>query len=168
MNILIALYPLFRPKDDLSDIPLTPSQRALLGLDPTSTPPATPGTQYITPPRYRLSSGSRQASPVSRGSSPLSASGGLSSSGRRASMGASFSPTASPLFQKAVTNGNRERRQSFGSSSLASSSPFKDSTLSVSRGPATPSPVGGKRTSLGLSNKWLYEKNRKLSGNGVF
>lgn len=172
MNIFVALYPLFRPKDDLSDIPLTPSQRALLGLDPTVTPPATPGTQYITPPRYRLSSASRQASPASRGTSPLPASGPLSS-GRRASMGASFSPSASPLFQKAVTSGNREsvRRQSFGSPSpLSSSSPFRDSlSSSIGRGPASPSPVGSKRSSLGLSNKWLYEKSsRRLSGNAVF
>lgn len=160
VNVVAAIYPLFRPKDDLSDIPLTPTQRALLGLDPRSTPPATPGTQYITPPRYRLSSGSRAGSPASRNTSPLSASG--SPAGRRAS----FSPTtASPLFQKAVANGTREggRRQSIGSSSLSSS--FRDS--GIGRLPASPSPVG-KGGKLGLSNKWLYEKSRRHSaGNGL-
>lgn len=166
MNILIALYPLFGPKDDLSDIPLTPTQRALLGLDPTATPPATAGTEYVTPPRYRLSAGSRQASPASRSTSPLSANGTVSG---RNSTGPSFSPSPSPLFQKAVTNGSREngRRSSIGSSSsLGSSSLFGDSTFS--RAPATPSPVERKRSSLGVSNKWLYEKSRRLSaGSGV-
>jgi len=160
VNIITALYPLFRPKDDLVDIPLTPSQRSLLGLDPRSTPPATPGTQYITPPRYRLSA-SRVPSPGSRPSSPLSI-------GENSSMRASsFSPSASPLFQKAIVNGNKAtgRRLSIGSSSLNLS--FKDST--GMRTPASPSPVGSKGGSLGLSNKWLYEKSRRHSaGNGLF
>ncbi|KAJ5104751.1 hypothetical protein NUU61_002098 [Penicillium alfredii] len=159
-NILMALYPLFRPKDDLSDIPLTPTQRALLGLDPTATPPLTPGTTYVTPPRYRLST-SRKASPVSMpSSSPLSASASFSE--RRVSSGTPFSPASSPLLHKAVSNGGREtgRRQSFGSSSpLARRSSFGESSM----GPSTPSPLGGKRVSLGLSNKWLYERSRRLS-----
>ncbi|KAF4264036.1 hypothetical protein KXV68_006322 [Aspergillus fumigatus] len=150
LNILVALYPLFRPKDDLSDIPLTPTQRSLLGLDPSATPPLTPGTTYITPPRYRLSA-SRTATPASKGaSSPLSGSAGLS--GRRLSSGASFSPSTSPLLYKAVSNGGKEsgRRPSFGSSSTFSrSSLFGESSI----GPASPSPVGGKRANLGLSNK---------------
>lgn len=167
-NILMALYPLIRPKDNLSDIPLTPTQRALLGLDPSATPPPTPGSTYITPPKYRLS-GSRAASPASRGASPLSTS--ASASGRRVSSGALFSPSTSPLLHKAVSNGGRDsgRRPSFGSPSpLGRSSPFRESTfressLGSSMGPATPSPVGGKRVSIGLSNKWLYERSRRLS-----
>ncbi|GKZ66858.1 hypothetical protein AnigIFM50267_000946 [Aspergillus niger] len=47
LNILIALYPLFRPKDNFSDIPLTPTQRSLLGLDPSATQSLTPGTTYV-------------------------------------------------------------------------------------------------------------------------
>ncbi|EAW12677.1 putative nuclear pore complex component [Aspergillus clavatus NRRL 1] len=161
LNILIALYPLFRPKDTISDIPLTPTQRSLLGLDPSATPPLTPGTTYITPPRYRLSA-SRTASPASASKGPssaLSVSTGLS--GRRPSAGASFSPSTSPLLYKAVSNGNRDngRRPSFGSSSLSRSSLFGESSI----GPASPSPVGGKRVNLGLSNKWLYERSRRLS-----
>ncbi|KAJ5089123.1 hypothetical protein N7532_007807 [Penicillium argentinense] len=131
-NIFIALYPLFRRKDDFSDIPLTPNQRALLGLDPNATPPATPGTTYVTPPRYRVST-SRKASPASANghspSSPLSATPGLS--GRRVSSGP-FSPASSPLFHKAVSNENvargSVRRQSIGSSSpLARSNSFSNS-----------------------------------------
>ncbi|KAJ5177151.1 uncharacterized protein N7482_003028 [Penicillium canariense] len=164
-NILLALYPLFKPKDDLSDIPLTPTQRALLGLDPTATPPITPGTTYVTPPRYRLST-SRQASPVSASRqtiSPLSSTPAYTD--RRVSSGTPFSPASSPLFHKAVANGGREssRRQSFGSSSpLARSNSLGESTMS-SLGPSTPSPLNGKRRSLGLSNKWLYERSRRLS-----
>ncbi|CAL00277.1 hypothetical protein AnigIFM60653_003101 [Aspergillus niger] len=188
LNILIALYPLFRPKDNFSDIPLTPTQRSLLGLDPSATQSLTPGTTYVTPPRYRLSA-SRNASPASRSGSPLSASAGAS--GHRLSSGPSFSPSPSPLLHKVVTNGSKEsgRRPSFGSSSplgrSSSFSPFKESsfkestfkdststfresTMSTFSGmssiaPATPSPVGGKRVSLGLSNKWLYERSRRLS-----
>ncbi|GAT19707.1 LEA domain protein [Aspergillus luchuensis] len=188
LNILVALYPLFRPKDNFSDIPLTPTQRSLLGLDPSATQSFTPGTTYVTPPRYRLSA-SRNASPASRSGSPLSASAGAS--GHRLSSGPSFSPSPSPLLHKVVTNGSKEsgRRPSFGSSSplgrSSSFSPFKESsfkestfkdststfresTMSTFSGmssiaPATPSPVGGKRVSLGLSNKWLYERSRRLS-----
>lgn len=159
LNIFLALYPLYRPKDDLSDIPLTPTQRALLGLDPTATPPATPGTAYVTPPRYRMST-SRKASPASRQTSPLSATPTLSE--RRVSSGPSFSPASSPLFHKAVANGGRDtgRRQSFGSSSpLGRSNSFGESSI----GPSTPSPLGGKRASLGVSNRWLYERSRRLS-----
>ncbi|CRG87298.1 hypothetical protein PISL3812_04315 [Talaromyces islandicus] len=157
VNIITALYPLFRPKDDLSDIPLTPTQRALLGLDPSSTPPVTPGTLYATPPRYRLASGSRAGSPSSRNTSPVSGTGSPTP------RSASYSPTpTSPLFQKAFANGNREsgRRQSFGSSSFNSS--LRESTLSAL--PSTPSPLANKGNKLGLSNKWLYEKSRRHSG----
>ncbi|KAJ5381871.1 Nuclear pore complex component [Penicillium cataractarum] len=173
-NILLALYPLFKPKDDLSDIPLTPTQRALLGLDPGAAPPATPGTTYVTPPRYRLST-SRKASPVSasrQATSPLSSTPTYTD--RRVSSGTPFSPASSPLFNKAVATGGREsgRRLSIGSSSpLARSNSFGESTLSnmstmsgmSSIGPSTPSPLSGKRRSLGVSNKWLYERSRRLS-----
>jgi len=158
INIVVALLPLFRPKDNLADIPLTPTQRALLGLDPSSTPPVTPGTQYITPPKYRLSSPARTASPGSRNASPNSANGG--STGYRTS----YSPTNSPLFHKAMSNGSREggRRQSFSSSSMVS--PLRDSV--ISRLPTSPSTSGSKASNLGLNNKWLYEKGRGTSGNG--
>ncbi|KAJ5786389.1 uncharacterized protein N7503_011601 [Penicillium pulvis] len=178
-NILLALYPLFRPTDNLSDIPLTPTQRALLGLDPTATPPLTPGTTYVTPPRYRVST-SRKGSPASQNGSPLSATPTFSE--RRVSSGTPFSPASSPLFHKAVATGGRDtgRRPSFGSSSpLGRSNSFSNSlgnSLGTSMGnsfgnsfgesslgPSTPSPLAGKRTSLSVSNKWLYERTRRLS-----
>ena len=56
-NIGTALFPLVQRKDEMLDIPLTPGQRALLGLDPSATPPLTPGQQYVTPPRYQRSRG---------------------------------------------------------------------------------------------------------------
>ena len=161
VNILTALYPLFRPKDDLSDIPLTPTQRSLLGLNPSAGPPVTPGTQYATPPRYRVVSGSRAGSPASRGSSPLA-------SGSPVTRQPSYSPTTtSPLFQKAMAPGSRDgaRRQSFGSSTLNAS--LRESS-SLTALPSTPTPSAGKGNKLGLSNKWLYEKSRRHSaGNSL-
>ncbi|KAF9250573.1 hypothetical protein LCP9604111_3475 [Penicillium roqueforti] len=162
-NVIVALSPLFRPTDDLSDIPLTPTQRSLLGLDPAATPPATPGTVFVTPPRYRLSS--RKASPASRQPSPISANASFSE--RRSSISTPFSPVSSPLLYKAMSNGGREsiQRQSFGSSSpLTRSNSFGESTMSM--GPGTPSPLMGKRGSLGVKNKWLYERSRRLSASG--
>ncbi|EEH05437.1 conserved hypothetical protein [Histoplasma capsulatum G186AR] len=171
LNIVVALYPLYRPKDDLSDIPLTPSQRSLLGLDPSHSAPATPGTKYVTPPRYRLSSGSRTASPISPSSSPLSGRSGSQSTGKSQD-GFPYSPSPSPLFHKAMGNGTKEvqRRQSFGSPSPLGRSSFRE--RSVFRVPSTPSPSGkgngngnGKSTNTVLTNKWLYEKTRSMSPN---
>ncbi|KAL5051183.1 hypothetical protein BDW71DRAFT_172463 [Aspergillus fruticulosus] len=157
-NILVALYPLVRPKDEMPDIPLTPTQRALLGLNPSATSSPAPATSYATPPKYRVS-GSRAGSPASHSGSPLSAS--ASASSLRFSSSTPFSPSPSPLLHKIVSNGGREnvRRPSFGSSSPLRTSPFKESIAL----PATPSPAGGKRGSLGVSNKWLYERSRRPS-----
>ncbi|KAL2366418.1 hypothetical protein RJZ56_000677 [Blastomyces dermatitidis] len=169
VNIALALYPLYRPKDNLSDIPLTPSQRSLLGLDPSHSAPATPGTNYITPPRYRLSSGSRTASPISPSSLPISGLSGSQSTGKSQD-GAPYSPSPSPLFHKAMGNGTKEvrRRQSFGSPSPLGRSTFREGR--VLRVPSTPSPSGngngngnGKNTNAVLTNKWLYEKTRSMS-----
>ncbi|TPX08228.1 uncharacterized protein E0L32_001876 [Thyridium curvatum] len=161
VNIALALLPLVRRQDDLSDIPLTPSQRKLLGLPPSSAP-ATPGSVYSTPPRYSRTpslSGSI-GSNKSYTSSPLSGRGSPGPSSSRIN-GSPFSPVASPLFQKAV---NGPRRSSFGSPSplppSSSGGLFPDA-------PGTPSPSGtGKRSSVGLNNKWLYERGRKGSGSG--
>ncbi|KAG9739140.1 hypothetical protein KCU73_g9558, partial [Aureobasidium melanogenum] len=38
LNISLALMPLFRPKDEMTDIPLTREQRQLLGLTPQNLP----------------------------------------------------------------------------------------------------------------------------------
>ncbi|OAX84424.1 hypothetical protein ACJ72_01202 [Emergomyces africanus] len=169
VNIVVALYPLYRPKDDLSDIPLTPSQRSLLGLDPSNSAPVTPGTKYITPPRYRLSSGSRKASPISTSPSPLSGRSGSQSTGM-SQEGNLYSPSPSPLFHKAMGNGTQEvrRRQSFGSPSPLGRSNLREG--SVLRVPSTPNPSGngsstgnGNNANVVLTNKWLYEKTRSMS-----
>ncbi|KAH6626424.1 nuclear pore complex component-domain-containing protein [Chaetomium sp. MPI-SDFR-AT-0129] len=185
-NIGIALLPLWRPKDDLSDIPLTPAQRKLLGLPPSGQPP-TPNSAYSTPPRYSrtpsLAGSPAAASIKSYTSSPLSnlasPSPGQYPSPRFGNNGNnnnispskyapgqspySYSPSpsnVSPLLQKATAAGGR--RSSFGSTS-----PLNASTSSsvFGEGPATPTPAG-KRSSVGLNSKWLYAKGRRSSGNG--
>lgn len=172
-NIGIACLPLIRQKDDMSDIPLTAAQRKLLGLPPSSRPEA-PDTVYSTPPRYsRTPSIAGSTGKASPSSSPLSAGG--SPSGSRVN-GSPYSPVASPLLQKAV--GYNGRRSFSG----GSGSPHNTSTLGASTSgasvlgasfnssvfsepPATPSPPGGKRISVGLNNKWLYERSRRSSNN---
>lgn len=150
-NILVALLPLLRPKDDISDIPLTPAQRKLLGLPPSSTP-ATPGSAYITPPRFARSSTPLSGSPTSLYSkSPASGRESPATPGR----GSSFSPNASPLLHKAM-GGFNARRTSYGSLSPLGPGPQKG----WSEAPSTPSPSSAKGVSVGLNNKWLYEKGR--------
>ncbi|KAI9850954.1 MAG: hypothetical protein M1838_004739 [Thelocarpon superellum] len=166
-NIAAALAPLARRKDDLSDIPLTPPQRALLGLDPRASSPVTPGSTYITPPRYHRSSTPGSGTPGSRassyGSSPLS---GKGSPANAASPGGSpYSPMASPLLQKAVAGGSRDltRRNSYASPSPLGAN-ATGNNASVMGLPATPSPSSGKRASVGLNSRWLYERGRASPG----
>ncbi|KAJ4519165.1 hypothetical protein HRR83_004818 [Exophiala dermatitidis] len=140
-NIILLLrpaIPYIAKKDQINDIPLTPSQRLLLGLDPSVPPSPASGGSYITPPRYRRASGSATGTPTpnsigsdrqSISSSPLSTSRlgfSPSQSQRRSVSGAAaaaaatttFSPSGSPLFHKAVSNQNPEfgvsARSSFG------------------------------------------------------
>jgi nucleoporin POM34 len=71
MNLLTSLrpaIPYLSTPDNIEDIPLTPSQRSLLGLPPskTSTPTGSPlatGSAYITPPRYQRRPSSTASSP---------------------------------------------------------------------------------------------------------
>lgn len=155
-NTVVAILPLFRKKDDLSDIPLTPGQRKLLGLAPSSNPP-TPGSQYATPPRYTRTSTPLSGSPGSRGSysnSPLSASGNTP--------GSSFSPVSSPLLQKTLAGAvNGGRRSSWGTPSPLGPGA---SRTALPEPPGTPSPLAAKGASVGLNNRWLYEKGRRNSG----
>lgn len=158
-NTVVAFLPVFRKKDDLSDIPLTPGQRNLLGLEPSSRPP-TPGSQYVTPPRYAKVSTPLSGSPSRRGSysnSPLSASGSPSAS--------PFSPSTSPLLHKTMAGGglNGGRRSSYGTPSPLG---FGATRMNLPETPSTPSPLAGKGSSVGLNNRWLYEKGRRDSGNG--
>lgn len=165
-NITLAILPLVQGRDNLIDIPLTPSQRALLGLDPNATPPMTPGTQYITPPRYPRSSTPRSGTPGSRSSSvadsPLSRKD--SPSFGKQGIDSPFSPSASPLWQKAV-GGARDsgRRHSYGSPSLLGPS-GSGKEMSVLGAPNTPSPSTGRGASVALNSRWLYERGRASPG----
>ncbi|KZF20293.1 hypothetical protein L228DRAFT_249964 [Xylona heveae TC161] len=158
-NISVAVYPLFRRKDELADIPLTPSQRALLGLNPNSGSPATTPDQYITPPRYRRSSTPRSGSPVSGSStyssSPLSGRASLNAAG------SSYSPSPSPLLQKAVSSGQRNlnRRSSYGTGSPFGVSFNGKESLGFGVS-SSPSPTIGKGASVPLNSRWLYERGR--------
>jgi len=160
-NIWTAVSPLFRAPDNLPDIPLTPTQRSLLGLDPNATPPHTPGTTYITPPRYPRSvsdtpksrSSSATGSPSSRSGSPLL---GKTQNGTAESP---YSQNTSPLWQKAV-GGRETRRHRYALASplgLGGSGMGKESVYNI---PSTPSPTGGKG-SIPLNSKWLFEKGRR-------
>ena len=159
LNIVSACLPLMRREDDLADIPLTPAQRKLLGLPQTSAPP-TPDAKFSTPPRYSRtpsiagsvgSRGSYTSSPLSGRGSPALQGGGS---------GSPYSPMGSPLYKKGLDLSTNGRRSSFGSPS-----PFAASTsTNLFSDPGSPSPSGGKRTSVGLNSKWLYERGRRSSG----
>ncbi|RDL40942.1 Uncharacterized protein BP5553_00921 [Venustampulla echinocandica] len=157
-NVAVALLPLFRSTDPIQDIPLTPAQRKLLGLPPSSRP-ATPDTKYATPPRY-----SRTPTPLagSAGSNRNNSGSPLSGKGRESPLGGSlsgspFSPSASPLLQKAMAGGlNGTRRNSYGSSFGPGVSRISGLDL-----PATPTPKTG---TVGLNSKWLYDRERRNSG----
>ena len=163
-NIATALMPLARQKDEVTDIALTPSQRALLGLDPNATPPTTPGTQYVTPPRYPRSRTPINGTPASRGSSsansPRSRNGSPVSGGKQVN-DSFFSPSASPLW-RGMGGARGERRHSYGlASPLGLPSGSKEMSVFA---PSTPSPSGGKAVSVPLNSRWLYERGRSSSG----
>ena len=169
LNIAHALTPVispfFRGKDNLIDIDLTASQRSLLGLDPDATPPVTPNTRYVTPPKYARPSSSSRSSSLDRRissspvGSPLSRKGSPTA---RQSGDLSGSPSGSPLWHKVMEN-TESRRHSYGfSPSLGASSKDLSSFL-----PSTPSPTG-RATGVPISSKWIYEKGRSSSGSRGF
>ncbi|KAK4944361.1 hypothetical protein LTR10_016247 [Elasticomyces elasticus] len=193
-NIILLLRPVIpyiSKKDEIADIPLTPSQRSLLGLDPSGQPtpsPAGSSLTYITPPRYRRSSGSpsgtdRRSISANYSSSPLSTSRHTlgfsptpSQSMRRVEPGSAFSPSpvASPLFHKALNQSSQQSDIDFGVSTRSSLSgstgaglgrsqslrerPARESRESASPTPGTKSP----QVVPGLNYKWLYDKGRTL------
>lgn len=188
LSIGMACLPLVRSKDDLSDIPLTTAQRKLLGLEPSTAQP-TPDSAYSTPPRYN-----RTPSITSSVGKPGPTSPDFSASGSPDSLstlnGSPYSPAvsaASPLLQKVLRASSYGPQNSFKSSygpqspltasAYGSQSPLDASTSSFnlstgssifSEPPPTPSPIGGpmggKRISVGLNNKWLYDRSRRGSG----
>lgn len=123
-NLYFALKPVLpyvRKPDNLDDIALTPSQRALLGLPRSQSNTPASADSYITPPRYRRSSpspfvgppGSSSTNRATYSASPLSTSRytvgfsptpqQLSEKPSRRASGSPFSPS-SPLFTKAFLN----------------------------------------------------------------
>lgn len=169
-NGYFAIQPIlpFGRKDDFSDIPLTPRQRELMGLPPSSTPP-TPGSTYITPPRFvrntsrAVSATSSRAATV--GSSPLNYSlSGSPLSGsplRQGPFGSGGSFSGSPangLVRRATVAGGKRWSLGAGNSPLAG---MEESVF----GPSSPSPAGGQRgVSVALNNKWLYKRKHGSPG----
>ena len=77
------------------------------------------------------------------------------------------SSMGSPLYQKAVNGASATKRMSFGGNT-PSGSLFAESGFSSSSGaPSTPTPSTGK-ASVGLNNKWLYEKRRDSPRSNLF
>ena len=190
-NIVSNCFPLVRNKDDLSDIPLTPGQRRLLGLPPSSRPP-TPGSAYSTPPRFSRtpsvgSASSRRSfstSPASNRGSPVLGSGSLygtaNGNGNNGNFSGSFSGSvsgsggggfagigspSSPLLQKAMNGARRSSIGSLGSPTPSFGASLGASSLFVPDSPS-PNPAAGKRSSIGLNSKWLYEKGRERRASG--
>ena len=161
-NIFSAFLPLFRGEDELLDIPLTPSQRSLLGLDPRASPPASTGTEYVTPPRYPRSATPRSDTSVSHGNSPADSATSWNQSplaGRQVS--GSNSPIANGLWQKSLVGSKEMRKIGYGGPSPLGQSTSTD--LSLFAPPSTPSPLG-KGASVPLNSRWLYERGRSSSG----
>ena len=159
-NVMKALLPLLQGPDNLSDIDLTASQRALLGLDPNATPPVTPNTKYMTPPRYGRSTTPRTGTPGSRGSSPTGSPLAYKASPSSRPYRDSTSPQAAPTWQRSLL-GSNSRRNSYGA--VSSMNPPRDSSLFA---PQTPSPTG-RNAGVPINSKWIYNKGRSLSGSGT-
>ncbi|KAL5614508.1 hypothetical protein BROUX41_004611 [Berkeleyomyces rouxiae] len=184
-NIGLALLPLVRPTDNLTDIPLSNEQRQLLGLPLLAGSSAE--TKFNTPPRYSRtpsmadsanSRASYNGSPLSgRGSpaavSPLKNSQFSPITSPLQHKSAQFSPISSPLQHKTGSSTPKlgflgsstssNRRPSFGSNTpLLGAGNSSSNSLFADIG--TPSPAS-KRASVGLNSKWLYEKSRRQSGN---
>lgn len=135
--------------------------------------PATPAeeAQYVTPPRFSRTgtprgsgSGSSSVRVNASGSpgvgsgSPLSPFPSVGGQQRRRSSGSPLTPSGS-----GIAGG---RRSSFGlrSSPLGGAAGFGGSEFDVSGTPTKV--VGNPRASVGLNNKWLYEKGRASPSSG--
>jgi nucleoporin POM34 len=164
VNIVNALLPLVRRyyPDDIADIPLTPSQRTSMGLKASVPSSQTPSSSYaspayVTPPRYSRST--PRSSFSNHGDRPL-----LGSGSPHASLGRSTSNTS---YSPGNLGSSATKRASYGGGgSPFNGSLFGDSSSSAS-GPGTPTPSTGK-ASVGLNNKWLYEKRRDSPRSGMF
>ncbi len=162
LNISLALLPLLRSRanDPISDIPLTPSQRALMGLPPSPSPSKrtaiagaaaaflTPGGSgnssttssptYITPPRYKRTSFSPSPSPSGAGSISNNNALGPSTPASGRSTSANYSPS-SPLSGRGASfspdSTFRNLNTSMNKLRNRSNSPFSPSPRSSSGSP---------------------------------
>lgn len=170
-NISVALLPLIRKPDACEDVPLTPQQRKLLGLPPMSRS-ATPQEkeQYVTPPRFSTTPRSSPTTSL-RGeasSSPLSGRGTPLDSSFRSGSG---SPFASPMGQNGLGRTDSGSPISGPAAGLRSGAERRRLSYNGQQGtslglgafdssPFSATPTKEKRASVGLNNKWLYEKGR--------
>lgn len=123
-NIVLCLRPVLpylSQKDEVTDIPLTPSQRALIGLPPSdqaSSASASASAAYITPPRYRRNSGINPSP-----SAPNSHMG--TSTGRRTSGNYTSTPITTPRNAGGYSPATPSHQTpSLHTSRYASGSPF--------------------------------------------
>ncbi|KPI35234.1 uncharacterized protein AB675_3750 [Cyphellophora attinorum] len=158
INILLSLrqsIPYISKTDTIDDIPLTPSQRALLGL-----PASASGSPAV----------SRSGSPLAPPSPGFSPSPTTAQTQPKASAPYSYSPAGdrgSPLFHKAIERQQRRQSQSdFDVSGLGRSS-FGDSSGSGGLG-RSQSVKGGPAAAAkkGVNFKWLYDQEYNLAGGG--
>ena len=190
-NIVLSLrqtIPYISKKDTIEDIPLTPSQRALLGLPPSasSTPvrtgspfAASPG--YVPPPRYhrRISSNNSTSSstPNSSDRRSISANYGGTPSRGTFSNNIPFSPPSggSPLFHKAIERQQRrqsqsdfdltQQRNSYGTGAEVGG--LSRSNSMNARSGIAGSPVlsrTGTGARKGVNFKWMYDQQYNLAG----
>ncbi|KZM19087.1 uncharacterized protein EKO05_0010237 [Ascochyta rabiei] len=166
LNIGNALLPLVRRyyPDDLADIPLTPSQRTSMGLKASLASSHTPTSAYaspayVTPPRYARST--PRSSFSNQGERPLIGSDSPRPSLGRSASNASYSP--------GHLGSSATKRASYGGGSPFNSSLFGESASSGGPGTPTPTPTPSTgKASVGLNNKWLYEKRRDSPRSGMF
>lgn len=131
-----------------------------MGLKPSASS-QTPGSSYaspayVTPPRYSRST--PRSSFSNHGDRPLLSGSGSPAAGLgRSTSNSSYSP--------GLGSSANHRSSYGGGGSPFSSSLFGDSGSSAA--PGTPTPSTGK-ASVGLNNKWLYEKRRDSPRSGMF
>ena len=136
-NIGSVVLLFFRGPDDFSDIALTPEQRKLFGLSPsTSRSLSADPKNFITPPRYTKSTPtSRAASPLPGNTSPTTQRKAALNSSQGTGLGGYVPDTPSPLGSPLRPGG--------GGKLLWGS-------------PRSPSSGGG--SSITPSNRWAYER----------
>ncbi|ANB15516.1 hypothetical protein AWJ20_3144 [Sugiyamaella lignohabitans] len=133
-NIVTGVSQFIKPQEKFDDLPITSSQRKLLGL------PASPNsaTSSPSPPRYLKSSPQARVSP--RGSSPLSRTSTASSSSSQASVSplAKIS-TPSRSGTSLLSPSSSERKQQPVPSKVASGSPLATKSTSTATNNTTTS-----------------------------